>query len=450
MAPRSVRALHASDFALDQPLAGFTDVPERLENLLLDLPYQAVSRVVDAAIAERVDIALLSGNLLDPTMAGPRGVTFLAEQFERLAQADIDVFWAGGENDTPDRWPSAAKLPPCVRHFPADRVTTHVWRGEGVEPLSITGRSGKFATLLPDAFRTTETGIPIVLACGEVDAEAAKKHNARYWALGGKRERRTVPAGQAILHHPGSPLGMSPEERSPRGCSIVEIPLVGAPRMKTIDLDPVRWRDETLEVETDATKDDLLRELREVMRTIAKANADRLAVVRWKIEGAKYLGSQARRGGLAEELLTILRDEFGSRSSNPHSPGVWTASLRLEADSDYPDDWYEEDTILGDYLRSVKKRKGLRVPFDWSRYLPLEGAPDLLANLPPLPDEARRQEILDEATALAVDLLRGDKPYVVAKNELKDKPAATAAKPALAKNEEAEFVGPPVATGAKS
>ena len=49
-----------------------------------------------------------------------------------------------------------------------------------------------------------------------------------------------------------------------------------------------------------------------------------------------------------------------------------------------------------------------------------------------------------------VDLLRGDKPYVVAKKEPKAKPTATSAKPAPAKSEQAEFIGPPVATGAST
>ena len=69
----SFRFLHASDFHLDQPLGGVIDVPEHLRDPFIDAPYQAASRVFDAAISERVDFVVVAGDILHPPTATPRG-----------------------------------------------------------------------------------------------------------------------------------------------------------------------------------------------------------------------------------------------------------------------------------------------------------------------------------------------------------------------------------------
>ena len=84
MTGQAFRFIHASDFHLEQPLQGLIEVPDHLREQLIDAPYTAALRVFDAAIRDRVDFVLLSGDLVDPDLSGPRGVGFLLEQLERL------------------------------------------------------------------------------------------------------------------------------------------------------------------------------------------------------------------------------------------------------------------------------------------------------------------------------------------------------------------------------
>ena len=72
MPQRPFRFLHASNLHLDQPVAGLTEAPEHLVDLLIDCPIRSAVRVFDAAIDQRVDFLLLAGGVIDPRSCAPR------------------------------------------------------------------------------------------------------------------------------------------------------------------------------------------------------------------------------------------------------------------------------------------------------------------------------------------------------------------------------------------
>jgi 3',5'-cyclic AMP phosphodiesterase CpdA len=113
------RFLHAGGFALDQPLAGLSEVPEPLEGPLIDAPYLAAQKVFAAALEERVDFVVLTGDLVDFARPSPRAIALLLDNFERLDSHGIAVYWAGGRLDPPQDWPASARLPTGAQIFPA-------------------------------------------------------------------------------------------------------------------------------------------------------------------------------------------------------------------------------------------------------------------------------------------------------------------------------------------
>src|SRR5215207_1836742 len=84
MAGHHFRLLHAGGFLLDQPLAGLTEIPEALTDLLIDAPFSAAQKVFDAAIEERVDFVALNGDLVDLSRPSARALAFLLDNFDRL------------------------------------------------------------------------------------------------------------------------------------------------------------------------------------------------------------------------------------------------------------------------------------------------------------------------------------------------------------------------------
>jgi len=133
---RPFRFIHAGDFHLEQPLMGVAEIPDHLRELFLESPYLAARQVFEAVLAEDAKFLSLSGGIVTPD-AGPRGPAFLVEQFARLAERGVEVYWAGSIGDPPEAWPASFKLPQNVHFFP---------RGQ-TENLLVQDSSGPLARL---------------------------------------------------------------------------------------------------------------------------------------------------------------------------------------------------------------------------------------------------------------------------------------------------------------
>ncbi len=201
MSDRSFRFLHASDFRLDAVPRGLTEVPDHLRDTLLDAPYNAARRVFDTALAERVAFVILAGNILQPDLAGPRGTAFLSEQFQRLAEAGIGVYWAGGQSDPPEAWPAAFPLPENVRVFAKDRVTDFLHQYDGSPLARIVGTSRGSRALYPAEFSPDAVGLfSIGVACGEADAAALLAKSDRLEAKSDRLETYPTKADGLEAH----------------------------------------------------------------------------------------------------------------------------------------------------------------------------------------------------------------------------------------------------------
>src|SRR6476660_4781214 len=117
-----LRLVHASDFHLELPIYGLAEVPDHLRDLLIDAPYHAAEQVFETALAEDVDAVLLAGDVLNVDRAGPPAIMLLLEQFARLGDRGIPIYWAGCSVDVPDSWPRSVPLPENVHVFPIARV----------------------------------------------------------------------------------------------------------------------------------------------------------------------------------------------------------------------------------------------------------------------------------------------------------------------------------------
>src|SRR4029078_6409687 len=120
-----LRLVHASDLHLERPLDGLADIPDHLRELLIEAPYHAAEQVFETALAEDVDAVLLPLDILNLDRAGPPAIVLLLDQFARLAERKIPIYWAGGSVDTPDSWPRSVALPSKVPVFPIGHVESH-------------------------------------------------------------------------------------------------------------------------------------------------------------------------------------------------------------------------------------------------------------------------------------------------------------------------------------
>jgi len=416
MSNRPFRFLHASDFHLEQAPQGMAEVPEHLKEPLIESAYTAAQRVFETALAEDVELVVLSGDILQPEQTGPRGPLFLAEQFARLAERGIAVYWAGGSVDPPEAWPSAVPLPDNVHVFPRGRIEEVIHRHDGTPVARLLGtsrpgeppiRNGEFAGDLDGLFS-------VAAVYGAADAATLRSQGTDYWALGGRHDRATLLSGPQLAHYPGSPQGRRPEESGIHGCTLVYVDEQNQARTSLIPADAMRWLAERIAVDAATSREDLTTRLRERVHTLLEAAPKLDLLVTWMVVGSGPLMSELRRGNLTAELLAWLRDEYGRQR-----PAAWSLSLEMEHAAALPPEWYEQETIRGDFLRAIRQlelepgeplgletylaEKHLAGSFT-SAVQPGDAAVRTSAS------SAERQRVLREAALLGVDLLSGEEP----------------------------------------
>jgi DNA repair exonuclease SbcCD nuclease subunit len=402
MGQPTLRLLHASDFHLELPLYGLAEIPDQLRDLVIEAPFQAVEQVFETALAEDVDAVLLAGDILNVDRAGPPAIMLLLEQFSRLAERGIPIYWAGGAVDVPDSWPRSVPLPPNVHVFPVGRVETLdlVRAGEVVARVQGTScREG--GEVEASGFHRDAHGLfTIGVAYGTDDSAGHEGDRVHYMALGGRHQHETVDHEPGLAHYCGTPQGRGPVETGPHGCTIVSLDETGRATTRFVATDAVRWCRESVEITASTKSEQLLERLVDRLQKLQAKEPGIDHLVSWEIRGTGPLINRLRPGGLADELLTDLRRKFGERH-----PAAWSVSIQCGSPLSVPAEWYDQETVLGDWLRTVREyEQDDSLTLDLTRFLPEGMSGDPLAALANVA-ERERGELICTAAKLGLDLM---------------------------------------------
>jgi DNA repair exonuclease SbcCD nuclease subunit len=224
-----------------------------------------------------------------------------------------------------------------------------------------------------------------------------------YWALGGRAERTTLFKSPGIAHYPGTPQGRSPAESGAHGCTLVHVDDQGRAEMTSITADAMEWLHETILVDPAMRREGLEATFTQRIRSLTQGLRCDLLVT-WTIGGSGPLMAELRRGKLRGDLLEWLRIEHGLSS-----PVVWTVGIELETQNALPASLYEQETILGDFLRAVREFElDPQQPLEVASLLAEGQAAGLFSQAVRIADAATRRRVLHEAALLAVELLGGD------------------------------------------
>jgi DNA repair protein SbcD/Mre11 len=425
-----LRFVHASDFHLESPPRGVSEVPDHLEELFLDAPYSAAERVFETVLAEEARFLVLSGDVVKTSQSGPRGPLFLCKQFARLAERGIPVYWAGGKADPPDAWPDSIPLPENVHLFaagepderPLERDGLPVARVVGVSvggrpedgvALRPTKRRGDGVALRPTRqgkprardFRPDPAGLPtLAVFYGKTDPKSLAPRGIHYWALGGSHNRSTPVSSPCVVHYPGSPQGRSLAEPGTHGCTLVELEKDGQARTSFIPTDVMRWLNERVAIEPATNREDLEAILRQRMQALIEASPGVDLLVSWSVAGSGPLIKLLGRPGLADELLGKLRSQFGYGP-----PAAWSLAIEVEPSAAPFDDAYDEETIRGDFVRAIRSlQDDPEEALELEPYLGELHGEMPFRTLARIDDPATRASLLCEAAVLGADLLSGE------------------------------------------
>ncbi len=341
-------------------------------------------------------------------------MAMLLDHFDKLHAKNTPVFWAAGIADDPQKWPDAVPLPPNVTLFPKNRAVAVPVERAGRTICVVVGRStdGRSVLHVP-SYRTEPTDeYTVAIGYGTAEADALAEGRFDYWALGGQHDRKEIEGGaQAGAVYCGSPQGRSLNECGPHGYSIVDVDADQTTRIHSIQCDAFRYCDVEIDAADIAAVGGIRNLLGERIVKLQHDSGGRHLLIGWDISVTS--GETLHLIGDAEELLQWIRREYGHGT-----PSAWTCRLKVRPPRNYPKSWHDEDTILGDFLRAAEKHRKVDgrelnlLPFTEEQADLANTTATLLADV----SASSRMDVLDQATLLGVELLRGGKPNLVQKS----------------------------------
>ncbi|WP_425399593.1 metallophosphoesterase family protein [Aeoliella sp.] len=387
---------------MESPLAGLPSLSDDLRELARDAAYMAAQQVVETTLVEGADALLLSGDIVDLARSGPRAIVFLQEQFERLNARNVEVFWAGGVVDGPDEWPVVAKLPENVHRFGTGHVENIELKRDGKTIARIQGVSSEDdGSVEASGFHRDANGVFTAgVAYSTNDSPGREGDRVHYMALGGRHRRATVDTEPGIAHYAGTPQGRSPAESGPCGCTLVHV-VDGKTHTKFISTDIIRWVDESIEVTASTTLEQLEDRMDERLDKLRQKSQGTDLLVTFHIRGTGPLITQLRPGTETDALVTRLQRRAAKRS-----PLCWTVGVNCLAPATVPEEWYDQETILGDYLRQLAEfEEDSRKSLGLEQLLPEPLASNWLKSAAKFDNSDHRTVVLENAKKLGIDLL---------------------------------------------
>lgn len=264
-----IRFIHAADTHLGSPLEAVGAESEQLQTQLRDATYTAFERIIDLALAEAVDFILLAGDLYDQKNRSVRANGFLADQLDRLDEADIPAYIIYGNHDPVGDATTYVDLPPNVHEFGHQNAEKVLYPSEDAPKARISGQSYRTEAeqrAMHTDFELPEDNLPNIglLHTGldpESDqyvpsspAELADVGGIDYWALGHIHQPEVYDQDPPVVQA-GVPQGRHIGEDGPSGCFLIEMDGTGDTEMEFIPTGPVIWQEYRIPIDGDTSDD---------------------------------------------------------------------------------------------------------------------------------------------------------------------------------------------------
>jgi DNA repair exonuclease SbcCD nuclease subunit len=293
----SFRFLHAADLHLDSPLRGLDADATAPAQRIRQASRDALDRLVQLALAERVDFVLVAGDLYDGDWPDFRTGQALVAAFARLTRAGIRVVAIRGNHDAASVLTRSLRLPEGARLLNHLRPETLELEELGV---SIHGQSFADRAAVENIARgypapegrrfnigllhTSAAGHQAHETYAPCTVEQLARHGYDYWALGHVHERAVLHRGPWIVF-PGNLQGRHINEPGAKGASLVTVRAGQVAEVVHHALDSVRWQRLSVDCTGAPGLPTVLDRAREAMAAALDRAEGRLLVLRLELEG---------------------------------------------------------------------------------------------------------------------------------------------------------------------
>ncbi|WP_053013536.1 metallophosphoesterase family protein [Caldimonas brevitalea] len=331
-----MKFIHAADLHVDSPMRGLDFYEGAPVDRLRGATRRALIALVDLALAERVDLVILAGDIFDDDWVDFHTGLFFREQLVRLRRHGVRVFIKKGNHDAASVVTKQLPAVEGVHVFSSRTAETVVLPELGV---AVHGRSFPERAmpddLVPDypapvpgmfnlgVLHTSLTGSPEhdPYAPTSVAALCAKGYD--YWALGHIHLREVVREAQPRIVFPGNLQGRHARETGPKGCELVRVD-DGVVSAEFVALDAVRWHHLAVPLDGLATLDELARAVLTAVRGAVEGVLDRLHAMRLTLQGRSALAElEAAQPGVLDAAVRAAMQEVSEAD-------VWVEKVKLD------------------------------------------------------------------------------------------------------------------------
>ncbi|MGJ5820279.1 metallophosphoesterase family protein [Paludibaculum fermentans] len=295
--------LHAADLHLDSPLTGLARYEGLPAEAIRNASRQALVRLVDCAVARRVQFVILSGDIYDGSWRDAATGLFFAGQMARLRQDGIPVYLIQGNHDAESVMAKSIRLPDNVYAFSGRKAGSMEVPGV---PAAVHGQS--FVTRATEAnlaaqypprvdgrfnigvLHTSLSGFEghAPYAPCSLDDLAAKGYD--YWALGHVHNTQILCRDPYVVY-PGNLQGRNIRETGAKGAYLVSVDdALRVEECAFVPLGSFQWQ--RLEVGLAGCGDlaELHRRFEACLRAVVESGADdQQVIVRVRFTGATTL-----------------------------------------------------------------------------------------------------------------------------------------------------------------
>ena len=317
-----MRFLHAADLHIDSPLRGLNRFEGAPVTRLRGATRQALIRLVDLAIDEKVDFVLIAGDLYDRDWQDFHTGLFVREQMVRLGRAGVRVFIVQGNHDAQGVISRQLPWPDNVKVFSSRSAETvqlddlrvaihgHSFPDREVPEDLVPGYPMAVPGYLNiGLLHTSLTGAEGHDTYAPTSLDTLRSKGYDYWALGHVHARQVVCDEPRVVY-PGNLQGRHARETGPKGCELVSV--VGGKLDATfVPLDVVRWHQIDVMLNPSHSLDALPQLVGEALRAaVASASGERLHAVRVLLMGESplHLHEARQPGTLAAAVQAAAQD----------------------------------------------------------------------------------------------------------------------------------------------
>ena len=330
-----MRFIHASDLHIDSPLRGLDRYEGAPVARLRTATRAALERLVDMAIAERVDFVLLAGDIYDRDWQAFQTGLFFRETMVRLGRADIRVFIVQGNHDAQGVITRQLILPSNVTVFSSRTAQTF-----RIDELSVAihGRSFPDRAVEEDLVPSYPPPVPDFFNIGMLhtslngrighdtyaptDLTTLTAKGYDYWALGHVHAREVVSEAPRVVF-PGNLQGRNANETGAKGCELVTVE-AGRIDAEFVALDVARWNQVVVPLDGLDRLEALADTFRGALEPVLVGAADRLHAVRVTLTGSTALHRmEANQPGTLAAAVQAAAQDVGDAE-------VWIEQVRLE------------------------------------------------------------------------------------------------------------------------